>query len=88
MCKPNSIAYIGLIEMVQILGKEKIPSLSKVFSIVQGEETRRSIMLDKGSSNTGFAMVTGKGSTKGSTFEGKPSTKSSRGKYCKYYKRP
>ncbi|RDX85964.1 hypothetical protein CR513_32735, partial [Mucuna pruriens] len=34
-------------------------------------------MLDKKSSNTRSAMVIGKGSTKGSTSEGKPSTKSS-----------
>ncbi|RDX85688.1 hypothetical protein CR513_33085, partial [Mucuna pruriens] len=52
-------------------------------------------MLDKESSNTGFAMVTRKGftkgstsSTKGSTSEGKLFTKSSRGEYCTYCKRP
>ncbi|RDY04922.1 hypothetical protein CR513_11294, partial [Mucuna pruriens] len=44
-------------------------------------------MLDKGNSNTGSAMVTRKGSTKRSTFEGKPFTKSSHGEYCTYCKR-
>ncbi|RDY02261.1 hypothetical protein CR513_14313, partial [Mucuna pruriens] len=67
---------------VQILSKEKLPSL------FESEETRRSVMLDKGSSNIGFAMVTGKGFTKRSTFEGKSFTKSSREEYCTYYKRP
>ncbi|RDX63581.1 hypothetical protein CR513_57975, partial [Mucuna pruriens] len=37
----------------QILGKEKLPSLS------DSEETRQSVMLDKGCSNTGFAMMIG-----------------------------
>jgi len=37
---------------VQILGKEILPSLSEVFHIVRGEETRRSVMLDGGSSDT------------------------------------
>ncbi|RDX72026.1 hypothetical protein CR513_48543, partial [Mucuna pruriens] len=60
---------------VQILGKEKLPSLSEVFFIVRSEETQRSIMLDKGNSNTGSAMVIGKGATKRSTFKEKPFTK-------------
>ncbi|RDY14113.1 hypothetical protein CR513_00861, partial [Mucuna pruriens] len=64
---------------VQILGKEKLPSLSEVFSTVQGEETQRLVMLDKGSSNTGSATMIEKCSTKGSTSKGKPSTKSSYG---------
>ncbi|RDY08252.1 Copia protein, partial [Mucuna pruriens] len=71
-----------------ILGKEKLPSLSEVFFIVRSEETRLSIMLDKGNSNTRFAMVIGKGPTKRSTFEGKLFTKSSHGEYCTYCKRP
>ncbi|RDY09464.1 hypothetical protein CR513_06177, partial [Mucuna pruriens] len=45
-------------------------------------------MLDKRSSNIGSAMVTRKGFTKRSTSEGKPFTKSSRGEYYTYYKRP
>ncbi|RDY11660.1 hypothetical protein CR513_03650, partial [Mucuna pruriens] len=49
---------------VQILGKEKLPSLFEVFFIVRSEETRRSVMLDKGNSNTGSAIVTRKGPTK------------------------
>ncbi|RDY05674.1 Copia protein, partial [Mucuna pruriens] len=71
---------------VQILGKKKLPSLSEVFFIIRSEETRQSVMLDKGNSNTGSAMVTGKGPTKRSTFEGKPFTKSSYGEYCTYCK--
>ncbi|RDX91707.1 hypothetical protein CR513_26268, partial [Mucuna pruriens] len=95
MCKVDSITYTGLVEIekifnfllglnfeydliwVQILSKEKLPSLF---------ENRRSVMLDKGSSNTRYAMVIGKGSTKGSTSEEKPFTKSGCGKYYKYCK--
>ncbi|RDX94266.1 hypothetical protein CR513_23369, partial [Mucuna pruriens] len=42
---------------VQILDKLKILSLFEVFSTMRDEQTRRSVMLDKGSSNMGFAMV-------------------------------
>ncbi|RDX72122.1 hypothetical protein CR513_48438, partial [Mucuna pruriens] len=73
--------------LVQILGKEKLPSLFEVFFIVRNEETRRSIMLDKGNSNTGSVMVRGKGTTKRSTSKEKPFTKSSHGEYCTYCKR-
>ncbi|RDX81343.1 hypothetical protein CR513_37990, partial [Mucuna pruriens] len=45
---------------VQILGKQKLPSLSEVFSIMRSEETRQLVMLDKGNSNTRFTMVKGK----------------------------
>ncbi|RDX85696.1 hypothetical protein CR513_33081, partial [Mucuna pruriens] len=72
---------------VQILGKEKLPSLSEVFFIVRSEETQRSVMLDKGNSNTGSAMVTRKGPTKRSTSKEKSFTKSSLGEYCTYCKR-
>ncbi|RDX71655.1 hypothetical protein CR513_48958, partial [Mucuna pruriens] len=64
---------------VQILGKKKLLFLFEVFFIVWSEETRRLVMLDKGCSNTGSDMVTGKG---------KPFTKSSRREYCMYCKRP
>ncbi|RDX62910.1 hypothetical protein CR513_58713, partial [Mucuna pruriens] len=73
---------------VQILGKEKLPYLFEVFFIMGSEEIRRSIMLDKGSSNTGSVMVIGKCFTKRSTSERKPFTKSSHGEYCMYCKRP
>ncbi|RDX93352.1 hypothetical protein CR513_24403, partial [Mucuna pruriens] len=43
-------------------------------------------MLDKGNSNTGSAMVTGKGATKRSTSEEKPFTKSNHGEYYTYCK--
>ncbi|RDY03253.1 hypothetical protein CR513_13187, partial [Mucuna pruriens] len=49
---------------VLFLRKEKLPSLSEVFSIVRSEETRRSVILDKGNSNTESTMVIGKGFTK------------------------
>ncbi|RDX76518.1 hypothetical protein CR513_43482, partial [Mucuna pruriens] len=89
MCKTNFIAYTELIKRgeslkflhglnfkydpiwVQILSKEKLPSLCEVLFAMRGN------------SNTRSAMAIGKGSTKGSTFEGKPSTKSSCGEYCK-----
>ncbi|RDX84088.1 hypothetical protein CR513_34915, partial [Mucuna pruriens] len=45
-------------------------------------------MLNKGNSNTGSIMVTGKGPIKISIFEGKPFTKSSRGEYYTYCKQP
>ncbi|RDX97449.1 hypothetical protein CR513_19776, partial [Mucuna pruriens] len=101
MCKVDSIAYTRLVERgrifkflhdlnseydpiwVQILGKEKLPSLFEVLFIVHR------------SSNTGSVMVTEKGfikgsiaSTKGSTSKGKSFTKSSRGEYYMYCKRP
>ncbi|XP_072084397.1 uncharacterized protein [Arachis hypogaea] len=50
---------------VQILDKEKFCSLSKVFHIVRGEETRRSVMLEGGNSFDGLALATGKGPLKG-----------------------
>ncbi|RDX66359.1 hypothetical protein CR513_54873, partial [Mucuna pruriens] len=98
MCKADSVAYTRLVERgrifnflhglnfeynpirVQILGKEKLP-------LCLSEETRRSVMLDKGNSNTGFAMVTEKGPTKRSTSKEKPFTKSSCGEYYTYCKR-
>ncbi|RDX96401.1 hypothetical protein CR513_20943, partial [Mucuna pruriens] len=67
---------------VQILGKEKLPSLS------ENEETQQSVMFDKENSNTRSTMVTRKSPTKRSISEGKSFTKSSREKYCMYYKRP
>jgi len=44
---------------IQILGKEKLPSVSKVFHIVRGEETRRSVMLDGGKSVDNSALAAG-----------------------------
>ncbi|RDX99635.1 hypothetical protein CR513_17295, partial [Mucuna pruriens] len=69
------------LEMTQ--SKEKPPSLFEVRS----EETRQLVMFDKGNSNIGSTMVTGKGLTKRSTSKGKLFTKSSCGKYCTYCKR-
>ncbi|RDX82199.1 hypothetical protein CR513_37042, partial [Mucuna pruriens] len=59
----------------------------RVFSTVQGEETRRLVMLDKGRSNTRSTTAIEKGFIKGSTSKEKPSTKSSHGEcysYCKH----
>jgi len=84
---------------IQILGKEKLHSLSEVFHIVQGEETRRSIMLDgdnfvdsstlvTGNFVDSSALATGKGPIRGSfpSF-GNPPTKANRDdrwrNYCK-----
>nr|KYP34084.1 hypothetical protein KK1_045003 [Cajanus cajan] len=72
---------------VQILGREKLPSLSEVFFMVRGEETRRVVMLDGGISNTGSAMTTGKGVHKGANVGGKSFEKSNRGDYCSYCRR-
>nr|KYP43794.1 hypothetical protein KK1_034774 [Cajanus cajan] len=81
---------------VQILGKNKLPSLSEVFHIVRGEETRRSVMLEEGSSIDGSALATskgpldgsalasGKGPVKGSSF-GRPPIKAGRDdRWCSY----
>ncbi|RDY04980.1 hypothetical protein CR513_11231, partial [Mucuna pruriens] len=97
MCKADSIAYNELFLhdlnfeydpiRVQILGKEKFSSLSEIFFIMRSEETPQSVMLDKRNSNTGCAMVIGKGPTKRSTSEEKSFTKSSRREYCTYCKR-
>ncbi|KAL2320148.1 hypothetical protein Fmac_029117 [Flemingia macrophylla] len=71
---------------VQILGKEKLPTLSEVFHIVRGEETRRSVMLEGGSSVDGSALATGKGPIRGSSSSfGKPPTKANRDdRWCSY----
>ncbi|RDX78270.1 hypothetical protein CR513_41475, partial [Mucuna pruriens] len=61
MCKADSIAYNEFLERVR-----------RSFPLCLSEETRRSVMLDKGNSNIGSAMVIGKGLTKRSTSEGKP----------------
>ena len=75
---------------IQILGKEKLLSLSEVFHIVRGEETRRSVMLVGGNSVDSSALAasnsidnsalaTGKGPIRGpfSSFE-KPPIKANR----------
>ncbi|PIM99843.1 RNA-directed DNA polymerase [Handroanthus impetiginosus] len=46
---------------VQILGKEKLPSLSEVFYTVRGEESRRSVMLDEKQTD-GSALIMSKSS--------------------------
>ncbi|KAJ1412616.1 Zinc finger, CCHC-type superfamily [Sesbania bispinosa] len=80
---------------VQILGKDILPSLSEVFHIVRGEETRRLVMLEGGSSVDGSALVTskgpidgsasasGKGPVKGSSFPIKASRDDRWCSYCK-----
>ena len=45
---------------VQILGKEPLPSLNEAFAIVRGEEGRRNIMLEKGSTMSRFALTISK----------------------------
>ena len=66
---------------VQILGKEKLPSLSEVFYSVRGEESRRAVMLED-KPTEGSALVSGKGSF------GKPSMKSNREeRWCTYCKK-
>ncbi|KOM56062.1 hypothetical protein LR48_Vigan10g195400 [Vigna angularis] len=87
---------------VQILGREKLSSLSEVFFMARGEETRRAVMLDGGISNIGSAMTTGKGfhkgtSTGGNSFErgnrgdyytgGKSFETGNRGDYCSFCRR-
>ncbi|RDX77883.1 hypothetical protein CR513_41922, partial [Mucuna pruriens] len=53
MCKIDSIAYTGFFERGRIFNSDS--RQGKTF--LSSEETRRSVMLDKGSSNIGFAMV-------------------------------
>ena len=50
----------------QILGKERLPSLSEVFFIVQGEEARRMVMMNE-TSTEGAAMFSGKTSKHGNS---------------------
>ncbi|KAJ1386917.1 Retrotransposon gag domain [Sesbania bispinosa] len=71
---------------IQILGKEKLPSLSEVFYTVRGEENRRTVMLDDPPID-GLALVSGKGPTKGSSA-GKFSSKPARDdRWCTYCKK-
>ena len=49
---------------IQILGKEKLPSLSETFAIVRGEENMRLVMLETTSMAAGSGMVTVKGNNK------------------------
>ncbi|RDY02145.1 hypothetical protein CR513_14445, partial [Mucuna pruriens] len=67
----------------------KVDLLHILGSLKGGEslKTRRSVILDKGNSNTRSTMVIVKGPTKRSTFEEKSFTKSSHGEYCTYCKR-
>ncbi|RDX67700.1 hypothetical protein CR513_53383, partial [Mucuna pruriens] len=62
-------------------GRKKLSHIEGNSHIEMTQKTRRSVMLDKGNSNTGSAMVTGKDPIKRSTFEEKPFTKSSHGEY-------
>ncbi|RDX83301.1 hypothetical protein CR513_35793, partial [Mucuna pruriens] len=98
MCKVDSIAYIGLVERGRIfkflhglnskynLIRVQIPS--KSFPLCLGYFLLCEVKRPDDFVNTRSAMVIGKCFTKGSTSEGKPFTKSSRGEYYKYYKRP
>ncbi|KAJ1426979.1 hypothetical protein SESBI_09996 [Sesbania bispinosa] len=71
---------------IQILGKEKLPSLSEVFYTVRGEENRRTAMLDDPPID-GSALVSRKGPTKGSST-GKFSLKPARDdRWCTYCKK-
>ncbi|RDX62778.1 hypothetical protein CR513_58853, partial [Mucuna pruriens] len=83
MCKVDSIAYTRLIDRGKIF--KFLHGLNSEYDPIR---TRRSVMLDKGCSNIGSAMVTAKGFTKRSTSKGKPFTKSNRGEYCPYCKQP
>ncbi|KAJ1396248.1 hypothetical protein SESBI_32748 [Sesbania bispinosa] len=70
---------------IQILGKEKLPSLSEVFYTVRGEENRRTVMFDDPPIDCS-ALVSGKGPTKGSSA-GKFSLKPARDdRWCTYCK--
>ncbi|RDX63014.1 hypothetical protein CR513_58598, partial [Mucuna pruriens] len=75
MCKADSVAYTRLVERGRIF--KFLHDLNFEYDPIRVQilETRRSIMLDKGNSNTGSAMVTRKGATKGSTSEEKPFTR-------------
>ncbi|RDX63704.1 hypothetical protein CR513_57826, partial [Mucuna pruriens] len=86
MCKADSVAYTRLVERGRIF--KFLHGLNFEYDPLQVQilETQRSIMFDKGNSNTGSALVTGKGATKRSTSEEKPFTKSSSGEYCTYCK--
>ncbi|KAJ1393844.1 hypothetical protein SESBI_34664, partial [Sesbania bispinosa] len=71
---------------IQILGKEKLPSLSEVFYTIRGEENRRTVMLDDRPID-GSTLVYGKGPKKESSA-GKFSLKPARDdRWCTYCKK-
>ena len=69
---------------VQILGKEKLPSLSEVFYTVCGEESRRAIMLEDKPTG-GSALSTSKTTMLGSSSSS--SKPSQDGRWCSYCKK-
>lgn len=75
---------------VQILGKERLPSLNEVFAIVRSEENQRITMLSESGSN-GSTMVSNKGEgARLTTGKSEVQTKNSNreGLWCTYCKKP
>ena len=75
---------------VQILGREKLPSLNEVFAMVRSEENRRAVML-QGVFTDGSALVSNKGEgsrQRGgkSGTQGRPNNRE--GLWCTYCKKP
>ncbi|WVZ04487.1 hypothetical protein V8G54_025293 [Vigna mungo] len=67
---------------VQILGREKLPSLSEVFFMAKGEETQRVVILDGGDLQQRLCHDNRKGSPQGNKCRRKVIKD-----YCSYYKR-
>ena len=77
---------------VQILGREKVPSLNEVFAVVQSEENRRIAMLGEISSE-GSAMLTNRREGSKSRFQqrrvdGQSKSQRKEGLWCSYCKKP
>ena len=75
---------------VQILGREKLPSLNEVFAMVRSEENRQAVML-QGVFTDGSALVSNKGEgsrQRGgkSGTQGRPNNRE--GLWCTYCKKP
>jgi len=70
---------------IQILGKEKLPPLSKVFHIVRGKGTQRSVMLDGGNSVDSSALAVGNSVDNSALATGKSLIK---GPFCSFGKPP
>ena len=69
---------------VQILGKDKLPSLNEVFSIVRSEENRRGAMLG-GSNMEGSTLLSSNKSWKQSTNQNKSGREGQWCTFCMLY---
>ncbi|XP_052204388.1 uncharacterized protein LOC127809557 [Diospyros lotus] len=75
---------------VQLLGREKLPSLNEVFAVVRSEENRRQVMLRE-SATDGSAMAVNKGEgtrPRSGRIEAQTQANGREGLWCTYCKKP